>query len=241
MARDMQTLENTIETLTNQLSSLVESGESFETNAQRREENLMGQIKRLRHGREKDREAYATAVDASNVWKTRAENAELKLASMLLKKHNVGKKNRNTGGKIVGRGGGGGGGGGPNDDDGINSYRTTKQPRPPRGRRRTGDYDRINKNEVLSKRNRRDASSSEQRQQQAAYAERMMEKLGVKTPKWKNDEDLTHAPPAGAKNRLPPVGGASPAPTRRSSGPSAIQPSVANLDHALANMLETPA
>ena len=33
MAQDMQKLEATVETLTNQLSSLVESGEAFETNA----------------------------------------------------------------------------------------------------------------------------------------------------------------------------------------------------------------
>jgi len=76
----MTTLESTIDTLSNQLGSLVDSGEVFEKNAQKREENLMQQISRLRKGRKKDRDVYKTAVDASNAWRIRAENAESLLA-----------------------------------------------------------------------------------------------------------------------------------------------------------------
>ena len=47
--------------------------------------------------------AYATAVDASNAWKARAENAELKLASKLLKKHNSTQKKR-TAAKLIEKG-----------------------------------------------------------------------------------------------------------------------------------------
>jgi chromosome segregation ATPase len=77
----MMTLESTIETLSTQLGSLVDSGEAFEANSQKREDNLMNQIQRLRRGRQKDREAYKTAVEASNAWRVRAENAESMLAN----------------------------------------------------------------------------------------------------------------------------------------------------------------
>jgi hypothetical protein len=77
-------LEETMETLSNQLGSLVDSGEAFESNAQKREDNLMQQIQVLRRGRKKDREAYKTAVDSSNAWKLRAENAESMVANSKL-------------------------------------------------------------------------------------------------------------------------------------------------------------
>ena len=123
-----------------------------------------------------------------------------------------------------------------------NSQRSMKQPKPPSVRRRSGDQERLNKNEVLRKRDLRDSSSlSEERRHQAAFAERMMDKLGVKSKKWSTDGNSSREPSAEAKRRLPPVGGASPASARGRRTSSVIQPSVANLDRALANMLETPA
>ena len=94
LENELSTLESTIETLSTQLGSLVDSGEAFEENAQKREDNLMHQIKRLRRGRQKDREAYKTAVEANNAWKIRAENAESMVANK--KASSIGKLNKET-------------------------------------------------------------------------------------------------------------------------------------------------
>jgi len=104
-------LEETIETLSNQLGSLVDSGEAFESNAQKREDNLMQQIQVLRRGRKKDRVAYKTAVDSSNAWRVRAESAESMLVNSKLESHN----------KLNGGGSGGGGSSVPTSARSTNS------------------------------------------------------------------------------------------------------------------------
>ena len=81
------TLESTIETLSNQLGSLVDSGEVFEKNAHDRDVSFVAQIQKLRKGRKKDRQVYKTAVEASNAWRTRAEYAE-----NMLVEHKLGTK-----------------------------------------------------------------------------------------------------------------------------------------------------
>jgi chromosome segregation ATPase len=95
----IQQLERTIDTLSNQLGSLVDSGEVFEKNAQHREENLVQQITRLRKGRKKDRLVYKTAVDASNAWRIRAENAESMLADQQASSSSRNVKTTTSGGR----------------------------------------------------------------------------------------------------------------------------------------------
>ena len=70
--KEVSTKASLVEQVTAQLGSLIASGEEFQTSARAREGELHKQIANLRKGREQDRAAYHTAVEACEAWKERA-------------------------------------------------------------------------------------------------------------------------------------------------------------------------